>query len=121
MPNYNVCKNIYEQNVSDKITMGNWKYDGIQRNHSEFFNNIRNSDAWLKHWMWMSMTNKEVKHLTPSSVKATMLREYQSALNTLIWELDEVESDSCRQMVSYIIKKDHSCLLDEPPTYSLDW
>ena len=121
MPNNNVSNTLYGENVCDKITATNWKYDGIQSNHSEFFNKIRNSDAWFKHWAWMSMTNKEVAHLTPSRYKTSALRDYHTALRNLIKELDEVESYNCEYIVTHIIAKDHSCLKDEPPVYSLGW
>jgi len=89
----------------DKITTQNWKEAETEKRFPEFYQKIRESDAWMKH-LHHIIIDLDVERNIPKNDKAKAWNEWVDAKKELVGDLDEKNASLCDYFVGAIIRDD---------------
>lgn len=90
-----------------KINIRNWMEAETEERFPEFYQKIRDSDAWSKH-LHHSMMNLDVEQNIPKNAKVNAWNDWVNAKKRLVEELNEKFASLCDCIVGNIIRNDHA-------------
>lgn len=107
---------VYGQGFIDdgKITLGNFTHDETKLMYPEFYDKIRNSDAYVKCFIYLTMSHKDNKRNIPAHEINKARKEYEKARLELVASFNEWYVGICDIIVRNILMHDMNGLMDNP-------
>jgi hypothetical protein len=88
-----------------KIHWHNWKKPETEEQYPEFYKKIRESDAWMKYLLYLTIHTIKERNITKSD-KAKAWNLWVDAKKRLVTDLNEESASMCDSIVGLIIRND---------------